>query len=61
MEEVGASAGAATLKGALEFQSSMAAAIIQSGTQGTGEGTGDGLRVAALRGQGVGRQLDITV
>lgn len=57
MEEVGASAGAATLKGALEFQSSMAAAIIQSGTQGTG----DGLRVAALREQGVGRQLDITV
>lgn len=61
MDEVSAVSATSILKGALEFQSSMAAQVIQSGAQMTSANGGDGLRAAALQEQGVGRQIDIAV
>lgn len=61
MEEVSAVSATSMLKGALEFQSSMAAQVIQSGAQTADASAGDGLRAAALHEQGVGQQIDIAV
>ncbi len=61
MDEVSAVFATSMLKGALEFQSSMAAQVIQSGAQMTSANAEHGLRAAALQEQGVGRQIDITV
>ena len=51
MEEVSAVSATSMLKGALEFQSSMAAQVIQSGAQTADASAGDGLRADALHEQ----------